>query len=94
MSRTVSPSVKCAYGLSRVCRTWRLSRATIWSHGRAADLPAPPPPARPGPISDDALASEIRALWRRARSMARGIERSGPDCVSPALGPAGVASSG
>ena len=64
MSRTVSPSVKRAYGLSRVCLTWRLSRATIWRHSRAADLPAAPRrrPGPQGPISDDALASEIRAL--------------------------------
>jgi putative transposase len=64
MNRTVSPSVKRAYGLSRACRTWRLSRATIWRHGRAADLPAAPRrrPGPQGPMSDDAPASEIRAL--------------------------------
>ncbi len=64
MSRTLSPSAKRAYGLSRVCRAWGLSRATIWRHGRAADLPAAPRrrPGPQGPISDDALASEIRAL--------------------------------
>lgn len=64
MSRTVSPSAKRAYGLARVCQTWRLSRATIWRHSRAADLPAAPRrrPGPQGPISDDALASKIRAL--------------------------------
>ena len=64
MSRTVSPSAKRAYGLGRVCRTWGLSRATIWRHGRAANLPKAPRrrPGPQGPMRDDALASEIRAL--------------------------------
>jgi putative transposase len=64
MSRTVSPSAKRAYGLSRVCRTWGLSRATIWRHRCAADRPAAQRrrPGPQGPMSDDALASEIRAL--------------------------------
>ncbi len=48
MSRTVSPSAKRAYGLGRVCRTWGLSRATIWRHRRAVNLPKAPR-RRPGP---------------------------------------------
>lgn len=64
MSRTVSPSAKRAYGLGRVCRTWSLSRATIWRHRRAVNLPKAPRrrPGPQGPMPDDALASEIRAL--------------------------------
>ena len=30
MSRTVSLSAKRTYGLARVCRAWRLSRATVF----------------------------------------------------------------
>lgn len=64
MSRTVSLSVKRTYGLARVCRVWRLSRATVFRRLRAANR-AQAPRCRPGPrgpMSDDALAGEIRAL--------------------------------
>lgn len=64
MSRTVSLSARRAYGLVRVCRAWRLSRATVFRQLRAANLPERPR-CRPGPegaMPDDALAGEIRAL--------------------------------
>ena len=64
MSRTVSLSAKRAYGLARVCRVWRLSRATVFRQLRAANRPEKPR-RRPGPqgsMSDDALVGRIRAL--------------------------------
>jgi putative transposase len=47
MSRTASPSTGRPYGLARVCRAWRVARATVYRHR------APPrqvPPRRPGPV--------------------------------------------
>lgn len=62
MSRTASPSAGRPYGLARVCRVWRVARATVYRHR------APPrwaPPRRPGPVGpmpDGALAEAIRAV--------------------------------
>jgi putative transposase len=62
MSRTASPSTGRPYGLARVCRVWRVARATVYRHR------APPrqvPPRRPGPagpMPDAALAEAIRAV--------------------------------
>jgi putative transposase len=62
MSRTASPSGAKPYGLARVCRVWRVARATVYRHR----LPPPTePPRRPGPVgpmADAALAEAIRAV--------------------------------
>ena len=42
MSRTASPGSGILYGLARVCRVWRTSRATVYRHRG----PAPADPAR------------------------------------------------
>ncbi len=64
MSRTLSPSVNCIYGLERVCRNWRLSRATVYRHRQVANRPDSPRrrPGPQGPMPDEDLATSIRAV--------------------------------
>ena len=64
MSQTVSASAKRPYGLARVCKVWRLSRATVSRHRQTANRPSAPRrrPGPPGAMPDAALARRIRAL--------------------------------
>jgi putative transposase len=62
MSTTVSPSSGKPYGPARVCRIWRLSRATLYRRRRP---PASEPPRRRGPVGpvpDAELVAAIRAV--------------------------------
>ena len=62
MSRTASPSSGTRYGLARVCRVWRTSRASVYRHRSS---PRPEPRRRPGPVGpmpDLALVEAIRAV--------------------------------
>lgn len=63
MSQTFSISAKRRYGLARVCRQWRVSRATLHRYLRAANRPDAPRRRGPqGAMSDTDLAERIRAL--------------------------------
>ena len=74
MSRAVSPSMDRAYGLARVARCWKLSRATVYRHRR----PAPEPSRRPGPVGpcDDAtLLEHIRKAISGSRFTGEGYRK-------------------
>jgi len=61
MSRTLSPTTGKPYGLARVCRIWRMARASVYRHR----FPEPSVRARPGPsgpMPDAALLKQIRAV--------------------------------
>src|SRR5215210_2837856 len=60
MSRALSPSSGQPYGLARVCRIWRVARASVYRHRK----PQPDRQRRGpvGPLSDPGLTTEIRAV--------------------------------
>ena len=62
MSAAVSPSSGRPYGTARVCRVWRLSRATLYRyrHPLASEPPRRRGPA--GPMPDAELVVAIRAV--------------------------------
>ncbi|GGC63022.1 hypothetical protein GCM10011504_46540 [Siccirubricoccus deserti] len=61
MSLTISPSSGRPYGLARVCRVWRMARATVYRH-RAPPRTEPPRRSGPvGPMPDAALLEAVRA---------------------------------
>ena len=64
MSRAASPATGRPYGLARVARVWRLSRATLYRDRARDDAAAPARPARRGPVGacpDAELVGHIRA---------------------------------
>ena len=64
MSQAVSPITGRSYGLARVARVWRLTRATLYRHRASDGAAAPSRPARPGPVgacSDAEPVDHIRA---------------------------------
>ena len=63
-SQATSPSAKKPYGILRVCRAWRLARATVQRHKALANA-EPQIPVKRGPksfLSDDEILAEIRAV--------------------------------
>jgi putative transposase len=78
MSGAVSPATGRAYGLARVARVWRLSRATVYRHRTTDGAAAPSRPARSGPVgacSDAALLEHIRAQILGARLHGEGYRK-------------------
>jgi putative transposase len=78
MSRAVSPSSRKPYGLARVCRIWRVARASVYRRRRPQ-----PDRQRRGPagaLPDPGLTAAPPS-WPPVRSMAKGTGRSGPACA-------------
>jgi hypothetical protein len=64
VSQATSPSAKKTYGIQRVCRTWKLSRATVQRRKAAEGAPARVPGKR-GPrttLDDQALLAEVHGV--------------------------------
>ncbi len=64
MSAVISISTGKAYGVSRVCRIWGLSRASVYRDLQPASTNATPRcrPGPQGPMSDAELTREIRQV--------------------------------
>ena len=78
MSGTVSPGTGRTYGLARVTRVWRLSRATVYRHRATASAEPPSCPARRGPVgacSDAELLEHIRAQILGSRLHGEGYRK-------------------
>ena len=78
MSGAVSPVTGRAYGMARVARVWRLTRATLYRHRASDGAAAPSRPARPGPVgacSDAELVDHIRAQILGSRLHGEGYRK-------------------
>ncbi len=78
MSQVLSPATDRPYGLARVARVWRLSRATVYRHRALAGAAAPASPVRRGPVgacSDAALLEHIRAQILASRLHGEGYRK-------------------
>ena len=78
MSQTLSPATGLRYGLARVARVWRLSRATVYRHRAAAGVAASAVPMRRGPVGacpDAELVGHIRARILGSRLHGEGYRK-------------------
>ena len=77
MSQACSLSVKKPYGLSRVCRLWRIPRSTYYEQSRH-DLNSPGNCRRrgpKGPLSDSRLTEEIRTVIQESHFHSEGYRK-------------------
>jgi putative transposase len=78
MSQTLSPATGLRYGLARVARVWRRSRATLYRHRAADGAAAPSRLLRPGPVGacpDAELVGHIRAQILGSRLHGEGYRK-------------------
>ena len=77
MSRSTSPTANKPYGLARVCRVWRIPRATACRHRSAIDAP-PPSNAKRGPksvLSDQQILEAIRTVLEQPDFLGEGYRK-------------------
>ena len=73
----MSASAKKPYGIQRVCRAWKLCRATVQRHKAAGDTPAPTPGKR-GPrtsLDDETLLQAVRTVLAASPFVGEGYRK-------------------
>ena len=75
MSRTISPSTGRPYGLARVARIWRVSRATVYRHRVVGPTPMPRRRGPLGPCADAELVAHIRQQILASRFHGEGYRK-------------------
>ena len=84
MSQTVSPSTSRSYGLARVSRAWRVSRAGVYRFLKRTTSPAIIRRRGPtGPCRDADLADHIRREIEASDFHGEGYRNYGRDCGLP-----------
>ena len=73
MSRAVSPSAARVYGLARVTRCWRVSRASLYRHRQAPASKRRPGPV--GPCDDATLVAHIKQAIADSRFTGEGYRK-------------------
>ena len=76
MSKALSPSFACCYGLARVARVWKISRASVYRSLK--ETPPNTSARRPGPVgacSDAELADHIRQHIAASRLHGEGYRK-------------------
>ena len=82
MSQALSPSVARCYGLARVARAWKISRASVYRSFK--QTPPNPSARRPGPVgacSDAELADTSAGTSPPPAFTARATASYGRDCA-------------
>jgi hypothetical protein len=89
MSRAASPATGRPYGLARVARVWRLSRATVYRHRAMDGAAAPSRPARRGPVGacSDGPLRAVRDQVRAAKTTPASVRTSAAICRVPSGSP-------
>lgn len=73
MSRAVSPSASRVYGLARVARCWKVSRASLYRHRQVPASKRRPGPM--GPCHDAMLVEHIKKLIAESRFTGEGYRK-------------------
>ena len=94
MSQTVSPSTSRCYGLARVSRAWRVSRAGVYLSSERPRLQSPVAPVRQALVGMLTWPITSAGKSKRPTFMAKAIAKYGRDYALPGFARALAACAG